>query len=418
MSKLKIFRNIIIIIILSSISATILMIAIQLLPTKHMSGHVAESVDALSSEGLYPNWAGGDTYATGDNFTDSIMLRICIYDGDESIVQKALLNTSWWVDVPGLDYIQILAFSFDDSLPRSTSIYPRYWHGYEIILKPLLLFFNVHEIRILNMFFQLLFLSLCIMLIAEKLGKKYVPILLITLLGINPITCAISFQFSCIYYITLLTIIYLLWKRDSICENNGYIYLFLMDGILCAFFDFLTYPLVALAIPLIFFIIADNKNRFIKNVIIPPIAWAFGYGFQWASKWIISYILTGYNTIKDAVDQAKYRTNGNMGIPESHGRLSAIESNFNIFSKSPQLIIFLLIAFIYIIIIIKKAILDKGFKLSKTTLLKIIPLIVVILYPFVWYIVMFNHSYIHIFIAYRNVSIFAAGIIATLIVLL
>lgn len=418
MSKLKIFRNIIIIIIFSAISATILMIAIQLLPTKRMSGHVEESVDALLNEGVYPNWAGGDTYAISDNFTDSIMLRTCIYDGNESILQKAMLNTSWWVDVPGLDYVQILASSFDDSLPRRTSTYPRYWHGYEIILKPLLLFFNVHEIRILNMFFQLLFLSLCIMLIAEKLGKKYVPILLITLLGINPITCALSFQFSCIYYITLLTIIYLLWKRESICERNGYIYLFLMDGILCAFFDFLTYPLVALAIPLVFFIIADKKNGFIKNVIIPPIAWAFGYGSLWASKWIISYILTGYNTIKEAVDQAKYRTNGNTGIPESHGRLSAIYGNFNVFSKSPQLIIFLTIALVYIIFIIKKAILKKSFKLSKTALLKIIPLIVVILYPLAWYLVMFNHSFIHIFIAYRNVSIFATGIIAALTVLL
>ena len=415
MKNLNHIKNIIIILIASVFIATFLMSAIQLLPVDRMRDHVIESADTLVKEGLYPNWAGGDTYAVSDNFTDSIILRICTYNGDENIVKKAMLNTSWWVD--NTDYINILITSLDDSIPKDKTNYARYWHGYEIILKPLLLFFNVQEIRIINMFMQLLFLCLSILLIVEKLSRRYIPIILITLLGINPITCMLSFQFSCIYYITLLTLIFILWKKDYVCDRSGYIYVFLVDGLLCAFFDFLTYPLVALAIPLMIFIIADNKNSFVRNVVIPPIMWMIGYGGLWVSKWVISYLLTGYNTIRDAFDQAKYRTSGEIYTPDGFNRLSGVKINFMVFSKSPQLIIFLLFVFIYLGLFIKRAIKQKRLIYTKATLAKLIPLAIVTIYPFVWYVVLLNHSYIHIFIAYRNVAIFAAGIISLLTVL-
>ena len=55
----------------------------------------------------------------------------------------------------------------------------------------------------------------------------------------NPVAIAQSFQLSTIYYAMQLTLLLLLY-----CKKEKQIpYMFLIDGMLVAFFDFLTYPL-------------------------------------------------------------------------------------------------------------------------------------------------------------------------------
>lgn len=46
--------------------------------------------------------------------------------------------------------------------------YSRYWHGYLLYLKPLLLFFNVYDIKILMMFIQLLLIVWVEILLAKR----------------------------------------------------------------------------------------------------------------------------------------------------------------------------------------------------------------------------------------------------------
>ena len=51
----------------------------------------------------------------------------------------------------------------------------------------------------------------------------------------------------------------------------------------------------------------------------------------------------------------------------------------------------------------------KGKHLNKRNAMKALPYLIVCIYPFAWYMLMKNHSYIHAFMVYRilGVSVFA-----------
>lgn len=57
-----------------------------------------------------------------------------------------------------------------------------------------------------------------------------------------------------------------------------------------SFFDFLTFPIVSLGIPLVIVIdeLADRKFvDKIRSVIILSISWGMGYAEFWALKWVL-----------------------------------------------------------------------------------------------------------------------------------
>ena len=72
-------------------------------------------------------------------------------------------------------------------------------------------------------------------------------------------------------------------------------------GIVVSYFDFLTYPLVTLGVPLCLLLIlqADKITYLqkIKNIISLSIAWVIGYLGMWAMKWMIGSIATHKNIL-------------------------------------------------------------------------------------------------------------------------
>ena len=68
----------------------------------------------------------------------------------------------------------------------------------------------------------------------------------LALLAINPVSTALSMQYSSIYYLTLLGALVML-LTESWDRNWGYL-VFLFLGVGTAFFDFLTYPACAVGI--------------------------------------------------------------------------------------------------------------------------------------------------------------------------
>lgn len=98
--------------------------------------------------------------------------------------------------------------------------YGRYWHGYLIVLKTLLLFLNVSEIRMLNLILQGTLFCILLYLVRKRIGAVYqIPLLLMEAV-LNPIVLPLSLQFSWVYYIGILSAIVFLirekWHPKSI----------------------------------------------------------------------------------------------------------------------------------------------------------------------------------------------------------
>ena len=409
----------IIIVLISVIVGGILMIGTYHLPTKLMFNNVKKSIPLYTKEDLYPNWAGRKDSARLDNFTDAIMLSKAIYPTSKSKMKDAMLNPSY--NYKNRNPVQSLIDQLKETKNFTIGHYPRYWHGYLVVLKPLTMIFDIANIRLLNMLLQMIIVAYLTSVLGSTYGKGYGLSLFLSYLLLNPVSLSMSFQYSSMFYVTSLISIFLLKKIKLCMTDQNVLYLFLMSGILTAFFDLLTYPLASLGIPLVIFLIALNHehklkelNFAVKNTIFPTIFWGFGYAGMYIGKWLLAWQMTGYNVVVNALSQLTYRMSHHTNVHEGNkifGPIKTILNNFQVVFHEP------------IVIVLGIALLVSLWKLYKITSSTKIhnycilqySLSIVMLYPLFWYSVFCNHTFLHSVFTYRALSVFtfATGSIIT-----
>ena len=329
----------------SIIIGILILIAVYTLPVKNMKANVARSSEIFNYEGIYPQLVNGYKYMQLDNFTDSIMLGAAIYDGVEGTINKAVYNyhpdsaqlspelalTNYANEVPAYEYFQVS--------------YERYWHGYLVPLKLFLLVFDYADIRVLNFFMQNLLLFAVLKLLHNIQLEQYIPAFLITIFVINPMTAAVSLQFSSVYYMMLLSVIYLLWLVwKGKAEEERINFLFFITGVLTAYLDFLTYPFVPCGILMVLYIIINKDNirmTSVKALLQKALLWGLGYGGMWSGKWLAGSILMKRNMFAGALNQVAFRASLGSMTEAEYSRLDAVVNNISVFMKWPFLLAFI-----------------------------------------------------------------------------
>ena len=395
---------------------TILLTVVYMLPTAYMTKNIEKSRQIYQVEGAYYQWAPGISNSQLDNWTDSIMIGTAINKNEDSLVKRVMLNPDASLKNAKTPVDSILAVI--DKYPANKMIknyYGRYWHGYLIVIKPLLLFFTVGDLRILNMVFQVILAAIIFLKLNQRFNSLYAFSFLGTILFLNPIVLALSFQFSTIYYILLFGMLVSLMFEKKLYVNNGWYKLFFIMGIAIAYFDLLTYPIVPLGICLILkLILNDNKHEMlqknVREIITCSVIWGIGYLGMWGSKWILATILTENNILRNAVAEILVRTGSvtTESIQINYGILNGIIWNLKALKTRPMLFVCILLFgfFIY---------LKKGQKMKlKGKYYTLIAIWMVSLIPFGWYLMANNHSGIHYWFTYRNLAITVFGIFCTI----
>ena len=387
----------------SILCASILLGALMLtlvfkLPTEEMKNNVQRSTEIYDYEGVYPQLMAGYKMSQLDNSTDATMLLNAITP------PKSYKDA---MRVPRIEYYDrspvgsLTDYANDVDRETYTNTYPRYWHGYLVILKPLLLFFDVSDIRVLNMFIQFSMLLYIIWLIMRKELNQYLLPFFVAILLMNPLTFPLSFQFSTVGYITLFSVIITLKKNEWLFEHK--MIFFLLIGIATAYFDFLTFPLVGLYFPLIFMLMREKSwKESSKLVITGSIAWVIGYAGMWSGKFFIGRMITGRNIAKNALARANKYTNMQYG-EEQLNYIQIIFKNIQVLIKYPILILGIIILIYYIMCFVRSK------KESKLSIIECVPFAIIAVAPICWYIAAGTHSYIHYWFTYRElcVSVFA-----------
>ena len=431
----------------STIFGTLLLTFAYSLPTDKIIYNVNNSLDIYKYEFDKPHWAGGthdynsvqgysSIHTHLDNFTDAVMLLKAMYPVEDNafgellrdlkatcsvedhVFMAMLINPSW--HMVKASPIHTLIFAKEDPLKidsNSVDTYCLYWHGYLTILKPALMFATVQDLRVLNLYIQMILIATALIFIYRRLGLREMYAFLFVIATINPVTTAMNFQNSDIFYIILLATIFILWKNEFLLRGQNYLYFFLIIGIVTTYFDFLTYPITGLGIPLCICVMMNKE--FFFNVSLKKIftklssyifAWGFGYFGMWIAKWAVIYVAAKVYEIEKlsniifygAINQALYRFSTTLP-PENGGTtfnpLEVFERNFVALMNDPFPIFLGLctISLLYVLIMHR-----KNFKPTRGIL---VTFGLIALLPFIWYAVVKNHSWIHAYMTYRNLTI-------------
>ncbi len=402
---MKEMKKIILVMILGLIGATTLMLLINLLPTDGMRKHITESTKVMEQEGDYHEVIPGVLSSRLDNFTDSIMLVSSAHQENAGLIERAM--NVYRVRYEGKTPSETLVLYGNGVEGYSSGDYSRYWHGYQIILKPLLMFLNYQEIRYLNICLQLLLVLGVVIQLAERKMKIYILPYLFMIFSLMPASIGLSLQFSSIFYIANGAVYVLLRWWEMLKEKKQFLVFFMITGMLTSFMDFLTYPLVTLGVPIVFYFALSSKDTFVQNLIETikySIVWAVGYIGMWAGKWIIGSVLLRKNIITDAINALLNRTSSETA-DATFTHWDVVERNLDVMFGTPIKILFLGTLLLLMCYLVVRTICDRKNYFGNYHYLLIACM------PIAWYIVTGNHSYMHFWFTYRELAILILGVL-------
>ena len=368
------------------------------IPTGGMEVHVREAASTFQKEGSYPQLAGMGTSQL-DNFTDALMLLTASYPCDRNVWRGAVDAKRYHIN--GENPVKTLLNVYGEAKAAEAIAYERYWHGYLIFLKPLLLFFSYTQIRYFFMAGQLFLFSLLIASLAARKKELVIPTAFLWLF-MNPMATMCSLQFNSIIVVAfsamiLIVVLNDIWKDDI--DKWGL--LFLCIGGVTSYLDLLTYPLVALGAPLILFLSfrgTATMRSSMRYILTLSSFWVIGYAGMWAGKWILGSVITGEDIIGNAFAQIQLRTSPFLSR-EHNKRTTFVMVIKKMLEYSWKYIMMsAIVALSYVSV----------YKLRQIKRLKvknILPYAVIGIYPFGWYLASRNHSYIHAFFTYRELAI-------------
>jgi len=290
----------------------------------------------------------------------------------------------------------------------SINNYARYWHGYQVFVRPMLAVGTYENMVYVSVLLFFLLMIYCYIKLRDRLGTPVALAFFFTLYAVRIIATSLCLNNSGCFLVAMALILAVL--RLSNTEHEKWLYpLFLLAGMEVTYIDVLTAPMVSLCLPLtvhLLILLKEGRTSLRENLtdtIALPVFWAVGWGLFWACKWIIGSLVLGRNLITDAVEQAGIRIAGEAAYATSP--LGAIIANVAIIFPDDRLT-----QMIVLLIVLALALLVLLYHKKWKDLVQGLPLVIVAISPFLWMIVLSNHSQIHAPFVFRilSVSIFAA----------
>ncbi len=353
------------------------MALVYCIPVSWIQGNVEKSLAVMKTEGERPMYAFYRHSAIVDNHTDMLMYESLIANRD-----------------------------YYNPIQASVSInqYPRYWHGYQVALRPLTVIFQVQELRYLGMLLFYLLFFWSAWLIAEKTRPVCAMFYVLTIASGYLVAVTTCFQYLTTFYVLFGAVIFLLSGYGTDRPLNLMLYFFVV-GMVENFFDFLTYPIITLGIPLILLLwmrVRDERMDLPGNFIFmfkASVSWGLGYALTWVAKWGITVVVLGVRYFWRTMSVIQYRLQGSEEEPLD--RIGTIQRNLKAWMNVQDAGI-ISWSRVVLVILVMALLLTVWKKLKDwQTISAYLPILFTASYPYIWYLVMSNHSQIHYWYTYR-----------------
>lgn len=329
-----------------------------------------------------------------DFYTDAVMIGVAMSDFNRGIVERTL-NTRLYASGTGShlgspESTLVKQFA-EDYRGLRVYDYSRYWHGYLLMLRPLLMFLDYHGILIFNYMLLNGALLMLLIMLYRKLGWREACCFLVSVLAVAAPMVPMNCQFMDCFFIAYAVSIYILCRSDKyLRQPEKMIVLFFVTGMATSFFDFLTTPVLTLCLPLGIWVALQAKNGMVNvsRTGLLALVWFFGYVYMWASKWILTCLLTSGNIFYDVYRQIMLRS---YALEE--GQSFPMLARW--MGRDVLCCVFLLFLFIVYVTLARKRTTDGG---------PLRAFLMVGFLPLVWFFISMQHSFVHMHFTWRAAS--------------
>ena len=190
---------------------------------------------------------------------------------------------------------------------------------------------------------------------------------------------------------------------------------FLLTGMATSYFDFLTYPVASLGMPLIVWLLLhrdETARTRLGRMVRCGLCWALGYAGMWAGKWALALLYGSEGFWSTLVGSLEVRTSHEVRGVGEISRLDALWKAASVFFKKPYFMAGAAALLGYGAVFVRRRV--KGFPLEKNSRGLATALVCVALLPLGWYLFTANHTYNHAFFTSRALCVTVFGLTGAL----
>lgn len=405
-----------------------LLTTVNLIPRSMVEKQIRESAEFFREKPLFENLIEEKNCTMVDNYADCILTNI-IYCMDSHNPFLGTVKASYY----GKEHVEVnenLYLAVSNHYVGNID-YSRYWHGSMVVLRPLLCVFSIVGVRgVLTVLLVLLLVGVCAMLI--KSGHPAPAIILaVSMLMVQAWVSAFCIEYITTFLVMLSVLLCVIRKeRQKQITEGEYLRLFVVSGVITCFVDFLTTETITITMPLLFlFLLKQEKGmmRALKEELLfgikSMLAWGMAYAFMFLAKWGISALVLGSEAFLEAFSEAGYRIGGTVTSNNTNlGRVLGLGEQLSAtLWKNLQHLFALPTAtspgLIYLIAIgVSGVLFAIWYLFRKNEHLGALPglLVIIGLVPYVRFLTLRNHSYIHCFFTYRAQIVWVAAVVSLL----
>ncbi len=378
-----------------------LLILVAKIPQAYIKENARKSAQYYCDTGLFTRQIDGVNASAIDHYADSILVAIA-YQYDESKPLTSVMWSSYYFTEEYNENVNLLMAVENDL--EANQQYLRYWHGSNAVVRPLLTLCSVKEIYVINAVVIAVLVLGLIMLLVRK--KAYVPAVA---MGLGFVATQVwfvpgTFEYTWNYIIMLvMSMVGASLGFKGRWQQVGA--LFLVGGMVTNYFDFLSTETITLTVPLILLLWIRDKNLCdgspkeictfaLKNTAL----WVVGYVGMWVSKWIIAAVILGENTLPYITGHVAERIGGDVGLNTLEYIYVALARNSRCLFPFEYGLTGVFVGVGLFVFALYVGYVHYGKKVDKKY---IFAYVLIALVPYVRYIVLHNHAYLHYFFTYR-----------------
>ena len=375
-----------------------LLILAAMIPKDAIKENSLKSAEYLYEQELFDCAVGEIEGSRIDRYADSILLNIAYHFDPSYPVKSVILSAYYFTPDHEENENYLMGVRDDRGITRQ---YFRYWHGSLVYVRPLLTLLPVKGIYILNACVLAVLLAACIYVFIKNGEPVPAVAMLISLILTRSWYVPLSLEYTWTFMLmfTGSLIVFFIFKK-----GYGYGVFFAISGMVTAFVDFLTTETLTLLVPLLLILwldrrhLAGSEDKLWRLPVRSTLAWGIGYAGMWSSKWIITSIVMHENAFSYVSENVEERIGGDLGIGTWEYITGAISRNIGClfpFGYGAAG------GFAFIALIIFAAYRGYVYRTRPINRNYIITLAVLGLVPYLRFLILHNHAYLHCFFTYR-----------------
>ncbi len=302
------------------LTGCLLLIFVNMMPEERIRLNIRNSVEMFEIQGNYPYMGVQETAYAADNWTEAVLMDIYYTADNAHPVYSAFVATEYRPEnSTGVD--RLVGVTQDAKWENSEKLLPRscYWLGYGIFLRPLLNLFDYSHCRMLLNVVAYAVLMLMVGVIGKKLNW-YTAVgfgTIMTIFHYYVLSLQYTLGIFCIF-VAFAAIAYILYAKKEI----AYLYFMFVIGILAAYFEWLSIPLVTFGLPVLFALVkksenCENKSADLFNCVWQSgIGWCLGYGLMVLAKNVAAMTVIGNDAWKYFMERLSADSANSMTLRE------------------------------------------------------------------------------------------------------